>query len=61
VVAILDRRVVRRGYGRLLLAALPPAKRVRDLGELRMFWQSLGQEVVPERSTESRLPVRHTT
>jgi ATP-dependent DNA helicase DinG len=38
IVAILDRRIVRRGYGRMLLSSLPPAKRVRDLGELQVFW-----------------------
>jgi ATP-dependent DNA helicase DinG len=41
IVAILDARVARRGYGRILLAALPPARRVRDLDELRSFWATL--------------------
>jgi ATP-dependent DNA helicase DinG len=41
VVAILDKRIVKRGYGRMLLAALPPAKRVHDLDELRAFWTAL--------------------
>jgi ATP-dependent DNA helicase DinG len=61
IVAILDRRVVRRGYGRLLLASLPPAKRVRDLDELRTFWNGIAPEVVLDRSTVSRLLVRHPT
>jgi ATP-dependent DNA helicase DinG len=38
IVGILDRRIVRKGYGRALLASLPPARRVRTLDELRMFW-----------------------
>ena len=41
VVAILDRRIVKRGYGRALLAGLPPARRMRTLDELRVFWASL--------------------
>jgi ATP-dependent DNA helicase DinG len=46
VVAILDGRIVRRGYGRMLLASLPPAKRVRRLDELRAFWASIAPGVV---------------
>jgi ATP-dependent DNA helicase DinG len=46
VVAILDRRVSRRGYGRMLLAGLPPARRVRDLDELREFWAGVAVERV---------------
>jgi ATP-dependent DNA helicase DinG len=41
VVAILDRRVLRRGYGRALLAALPPARRVQTVPELRVAWNEL--------------------
>ena len=41
IVAILDRRVVRKGYGRMLLASLPPARRVRTLDELERFWATL--------------------
>jgi ATP-dependent DNA helicase DinG len=47
VVAILDRRVSRRGYGRMLLAGLPPARRVRDLDELREFWAGVAKGRVP--------------
>ncbi|HVW24821.1 MAG TPA: ATP-dependent DNA helicase [Polyangiaceae bacterium] len=43
VVALLDERVHRQGYGRELLAALPPARRTSDLGEVRAFWESLRQ------------------
>jgi ATP-dependent DNA helicase DinG len=41
VVAILDRRIVKKGYGRALLAGLPPARRMRTLDELREFWAGL--------------------
>ena len=39
IVAILDRRVVQRGYGRTLLAGLPPARRTTSLGEAGAFWE----------------------
>jgi ATP-dependent DNA helicase DinG len=45
VVAILDRRLVQRGYGRMLLASLPPARRVRDMAELKAFFGSLAGTV----------------
>jgi ATP-dependent DNA helicase DinG len=41
IVGILDRRIVRKGYGRALLASLPPARRVRTLDELRLFWSGI--------------------
>ncbi len=41
IVALLDRRAVRRGYGRSLLASLPPAQRLETLEDVRGFWQSL--------------------
>jgi ATP-dependent DNA helicase DinG len=40
IVALLDERVHRRGYGKTLLAALPPASRADDLGAVRTFWQA---------------------
>ncbi len=46
VVAVLDGRILRRGYGRALLASLPPAKRVRAMSELRAFWASIAPPVV---------------
>jgi ATP-dependent DNA helicase DinG len=39
VVALLDARVHRRGYGRKILEGLPPAGRTRDLDDVRRFWQ----------------------
>jgi ATP-dependent DNA helicase DinG len=59
IVAILDRRIVRRGYGRMLLASLPPARRVRDLVELEAFWKGLVPQMAPERVSEPSLHVRH--
>ena len=38
VVALLDGRVHRRGYGRRLLEGLPPARRVTELAEVEAFW-----------------------
>ncbi len=42
IVALLDRRAAKKGYGRALLESLPPAKRVRGLDGVRDFWQSIG-------------------
>jgi len=47
IVAILDRRITRRGYGRMLLASLPPARRVGDLAELAAFWRGVASEMDP--------------
>ena len=44
IVAILDRRIVRKGYGRALLAGLPPARRVRTQAELSAFWDTIARE-----------------
>lgn len=41
LVALLDRRAVTRGYGRMLLASLPPAKRLGSMDEVRAFWEEL--------------------
>ncbi|EYF00832.1 ATP-dependent DNA helicase [Chondromyces apiculatus] len=40
VVAILDRRVRTRGYGRVLLDSLPPAPRTERLDDVRAFWKA---------------------
>ncbi|MEY4544888.1 MAG: hypothetical protein RL685_1083 [Pseudomonadota bacterium] len=39
VVALLDARVHRRGYGKRLLEGLPPARRVTGLADVAQFWQ----------------------
>ena len=36
-----DPRLMGRGYGRKLLASLPPMRRTRDLVEARRFLQAL--------------------
>ncbi|MGA7120904.1 MAG: ATP-dependent DNA helicase, partial [Polyangiaceae bacterium] len=59
IVAILDSRVARRGYGRMLLASLPPALRVRDLGELEAFWRSFAAEMSPGAAPPRNPEVRH--
>ncbi len=41
IVAILDRRIVTRGYGKRLLASLPPARRLSRLDEVRAFWATV--------------------
>ncbi len=38
IVALLDERVHRRGYGQRLLASLPPAQRTTNLQDVRDFW-----------------------
>ena len=43
VVAILDRRIVQKGYGRALLAGLPPARRIRTLDDLATFWRGIAE------------------
>ncbi len=50
VVAILDRRIVTRGYGKGLLSSLPPARRIGDLDELRAFWSTIAPSLVEQRS-----------
>jgi ATP-dependent DNA helicase DinG len=44
IVAILDRRMVTKGYGKALLGSLPPAARCDTLDEVRAFW---GRIAVP--------------
>ncbi len=41
LVALLDPRAARKGYGKLLLASLPPARRVRTLDDVREFWHDI--------------------
>ncbi len=41
IVALLDERVHRRGYGKLILSALPGAKRTDSLDEVRAFWHDV--------------------
>jgi ATP-dependent DNA helicase DinG len=39
IVALLDERVHRQGYGKDLIAALPPARRTSDLDDVKGFWE----------------------
>ena len=48
IVALLDKRAVRKGYGKSLLASLPPARRVRTLDDVREFWWSIEVDAVTE-------------
>src|ERR1019366_666399 len=41
VVALLDRRAVSKGYGKALLAALPPARRLSSMQDVRAFWDEV--------------------
>lgn len=41
IVALLDRRAAKKGYGKPLLSSLPPARRVYSIDEVRDFWQSI--------------------
>ncbi|MBX3223564.1 MAG: ATP-dependent DNA helicase [Labilithrix sp.] len=41
IVALLDRRAAKRGYGAALLGSLPRARRVRSVDAVRDFWQSI--------------------
>jgi ATP-dependent DNA helicase DinG len=38
IVAILDRRIVTRSYGKTLIDSLPPAARLSSLDEVKAFW-----------------------
>ncbi|MFQ5508194.1 MAG: ATP-dependent DNA helicase [Leptospirillia bacterium] len=40
VVAVLDNRVTKKGYGKYFLNSLPPMKRTGDMGEVAGFFQS---------------------
>jgi ATP-dependent DNA helicase DinG len=41
IVALLDRRAAKKGYGKALLSSLPPAKRVHSIDDVRDFWQAI--------------------
>jgi ATP-dependent DNA helicase DinG len=49
IVALLDERVHRRGYGRSLLEALPPAARTDDFAEVARFWAAQSSIPAPPR------------
>jgi ATP-dependent DNA helicase DinG len=41
IVAILDRRIRTRGYGKTLLDSLPPARRTDELAAVAAFWAEI--------------------
>ncbi|WP_394850389.1 ATP-dependent DNA helicase [Pendulispora brunnea] len=41
VIALLDRRATTKGYGRMLLSSLPPARRLGTMDDVRAFWREL--------------------
>jgi ATP-dependent DNA helicase DinG len=45
VVAILDSRLVRKGYGKVLLRSLPPATRCNTLSDVTDFWQRVSRDL----------------
>jgi ATP-dependent DNA helicase DinG len=57
IVAILDKRILTKGYGRPLLAGLPPARRTRSLRELGAFWESIAHDIKPEAPVEASRPL----
>jgi ATP-dependent DNA helicase DinG len=42
IVAILDGRLLKKGYGKVFLRSLPPARRSSSLADARAFWDGLG-------------------
>lgn len=50
IVAMLDRRIVTKGYGRVFLSSLPPAKRMDDTTELSRWFNGPVRPVPPVRS-----------
>ncbi|NNB89417.1 ATP-dependent DNA helicase [Corallococcus exiguus] len=49
IVAMLDRRIVTKGYGRVFLSSLPPAKRMEDTTELSRWFNGPVRPVPPVR------------
>ncbi|RKH07350.1 ATP-dependent DNA helicase [Corallococcus praedator] len=50
IVAMLDRRIVTKGYGRVFLSSLPPAKRMEDTTELSRWFNGPVRPVPPLRT-----------
>ena len=50
IVAILDRRLLTRAYGRTLLDSLPPASRLATLDEAKAFWEMVRHEAPAPRA-----------
>jgi ATP-dependent DNA helicase DinG len=48
IVAVLDRRLLRRSYGKSMLASLPPASRATSLQQVREFWEGIRSSVTSQ-------------
>jgi ATP-dependent DNA helicase DinG len=44
IVALLDRRAITKGYGKRLLASLPPASRAASMEDVQAFWKRIVDE-----------------
>ncbi len=49
IVALLDERLHRKGYGRQLLSSLPPAGRTDELARVQRFWDKLAPSLLASR------------
>ncbi|AUX22182.1 helicase [Sorangium cellulosum] len=58
IVAILDRRIRTRGYGRVLLDSLPGARRTERIEDVRSFWAAAAQPQAaqPQPEESARAP-----
>ena len=52
IVAVLDSRIVTRGYGRVFLRSLPDARRCGTLAEVRAFWDGAAKVEPREASSQ---------
>ncbi|MBN2243051.1 MAG: ATP-dependent DNA helicase [Acidobacteria bacterium] len=48
VLALLDKRIMTRSYGRMFLQSLPPAPMTHDRGRVRAFFNNEGQSRMPD-------------
>jgi ATP-dependent DNA helicase DinG len=48
IVAVLDPRLMRMGYGRILLAALPDTQRATRLEDVSRFWRRINDDPMPD-------------
>ena len=53
IVAILDSRITKKGYGRTFISSLPPASRCYSLDELRAFYAAAFQSTRSISSTRA--------
>jgi len=59
IVAVLDRRLTTKGYGKVFLRSLPPARRCDTRAELEQFWRGIDRTATePEAITSDLTPLR---